>query len=173
MKVWSTAKTRFIERFQRGQSLRLHMTLILLATVGAGLLATRLLLALHLNKVVVRYPLAVLFAYCTFFLGVKLWLKYVAAFPGERQAGRNSSGSGIDWISGSSGSGSSGGSGGSGGGFRGGGGNFGGGGASGGFGEADAVLAGSGAELAPDVSEAGGSAVEAAGSAAGEAEEGQ
>jgi len=55
-------KSLFIKRFESRYRLRLHMSLILLATAGAGLLATRLLLALHLHNVVIRYPLAVLLA---------------------------------------------------------------------------------------------------------------
>jgi hypothetical protein len=74
-------KINFTERFKRRKPLRLHMTLILVATVCSGFLATRIMLALHLENVLVRYPLAVIFAYLVFFLSMKLWLKYVAVSP--------------------------------------------------------------------------------------------
>ncbi len=160
-------KTRFMQRFKGLHSLRFHMSLILLATVGSGLLATRLMLGLGLKNMAVRYPLAVLSAYLIFFLLVKLWLKLVVSLPFSGQ--KNSSGS-FNLLPDLSGSSSSGGTAsGSGGGFRGGGGNFGGGGASGSFGDMDAVLAGSGAEMASSGVEAGGGVAEAAGGAAGDA----
>lgn len=62
----------------------MHMSLILVATVCSGFLATRSMLALHLDNVLVRYPLAVVCAYLVFFLSVKLWLKYVAVSPAKR-----------------------------------------------------------------------------------------
>lgn len=37
------------------------------------------MLALNLDNVLIRYPLAVIFAYFIFFISVKLWLKYVAS----------------------------------------------------------------------------------------------
>ena len=86
-----TQKISFIKRFKSRQHLRLHMSLILLATVCSGLLATRIMLALQLQNVMVRYPLAVIFAYLTFFIGVKLWLKYVASFLAVRSSRDTSS----------------------------------------------------------------------------------
>lgn len=82
-------KINFTERFKRQHSLRSHMSLILLATVCSGFLATRTMLALHLENVLLRYPLAVLFAYLIFFVSVKLWLKYVAAAPAKQNAHNN------------------------------------------------------------------------------------
>ncbi len=160
-------KSKFIRRFQSFHSLRCHMSLILLATVGSGLLATRLLLALGLKNVTVRYPLAVLSAYLVFFLLVKLWLKFVVSLSFFSQ--RNSSGS-FNVLPDISGSSSSGGTGsGSGGRFRGGGGNFGGGGASGSFAAVDSSLAESSAGAAAGAIDSGGGVAEAGGSAAGEA----
>lgn len=66
------------------------MTLILVATVCSGFLATRIMLALHLENVLVRYPLAVVCAYLVFFLSMKLWLKYVAVAPTQRSTPDNS-----------------------------------------------------------------------------------
>jgi hypothetical protein len=74
-------KINFTERFKRRKPLRLHMSFILIATVCSGFLATRIMLALHLENVLIRYPLAVVCAYLVFFLSMKLWLKYVAVSP--------------------------------------------------------------------------------------------
>lgn len=72
-------KINFTERFKNRHSLRFHMSLILMTTVFSGFLATRILLALNLENVLVRYPVSVIFAYLVFIMSVKLWLKYVAA----------------------------------------------------------------------------------------------
>lgn len=66
------------------------MSLILIATVCAGFLATRILLALNVENVILRYPLAVIFAYLIFFISVKLWLKYVTPVPVTQKAHSNS-----------------------------------------------------------------------------------
>ncbi|TAL24004.1 MAG: hypothetical protein EPN94_08270 [Nitrospirae bacterium] len=42
-------------------------------------MATKILLLLHVQKMFVRYPLAVLFSYLSFFMFVKIWLWYVSA----------------------------------------------------------------------------------------------
>jgi len=164
-------KSNFIKRFTSHHPLRFHMSLILLATVCSGLLATRIMLALQLKNVVIRYPLAVVFAYLTFFIFVKIWLKYVVSFPAA-PARRGTAGSTLDLLPNGSVSGSSGGGTKLGEGFRGGGGNFGGAGASGSFAEVDSALAESGAEVAASGLDAGGSVAEAAGGAAGEAASG-
>lgn len=83
-------KIDFTERFKRRHSLRFHMSLILLATVCSGFLATRTMLALHLENVLLRYPLAVLCAYLVFFVSVKLWLRYIAPAPATQNAHNNS-----------------------------------------------------------------------------------
>ncbi|MBT0654325.1 hypothetical protein [Geomobilimonas luticola] len=66
------------------------MSLILLATVCAGFLATRIMLGLDLDNVMIRYPLAVVFAYVVFFTAVKLWLKYIATTPAAHKVHDNS-----------------------------------------------------------------------------------
>lgn len=162
----SLKSSSFAARFRRRYRLRWHMSLILLATFSSGLLATRIMLALHLDNVMVRYPLAVVFAYLLFFVWVKLWLKFLVPVPAGR-TGRDSSGG---WFNIGGGSSSSGSSGGSGKGFGGGGGNFGGAGATGGFAESAAVLTeGAAAETAAAGSETGSSAASAAGDAVGDA----
>lgn len=66
---------KFKERF----FLRFHMSLILLGAGLFGFLASTLLLHLHLENIVIRYPLAVLLSYLAFFLFVKIWLWYLSA----------------------------------------------------------------------------------------------
>ena len=83
-------KIKFTERFKKRHYLRFHMSLILIATVCSGFLATRIMLALHLDNVLLRYPLAVLFAYFIFFIAVKIWLKYIAPSPPTQKANNNS-----------------------------------------------------------------------------------
>jgi hypothetical protein len=55
---------------------RFHVALILLAVVVAGVLANALLLRLGLRSLPGRYALDVLIGYASFFVGVKLWLRY-------------------------------------------------------------------------------------------------
>jgi hypothetical protein len=64
--------------------LRFHMLLILTATALSGLLATKVLLLLHVKSMLVRYPIAVVFSYLAFFGFVKLWLFYLASSGGGR-----------------------------------------------------------------------------------------
>jgi hypothetical protein len=154
----TSKKSTFIERFKSRRRLRLHMSLILSATVGAGLLATWTMLALGLKNVMIRYPLAVVAAYLVFLLSIKLWLKLVFSFA------KKSSGS-LNFVN-VSGSGSSGGSSGAGD-FKGGGGGFGGGGASGSF-EANALLAQGSSEAFSAGADTGGGVTQAAGSAVGD-----
>ena len=71
-------KINFTERFKKRIPLRLHMTGILLATGLSGLLTTRCLLAMGVDNIVIRYPLAVLFSYLMFFALIKLWLSFLA-----------------------------------------------------------------------------------------------
>ena len=132
-------RINFTERFKKRHSLRFHMTLILLMTICSGFLATRILLAFHLKNVVLRYPLAVVFAYLVFFISIKLWLKYIAPSPiPQKTHSKSSDVLGVlpdIPISGSSGGSSSVGEI-----FSGGGGGFGGGGATGGFDEISSAL---------------------------------
>jgi len=83
-------KINFTERFKNRHPLRFHMSLILVATVCSGFLATRIMLALHLENVLLRYPLAVVFAYLVFFVSVKLWLKYISPVPAQQKIHDNS-----------------------------------------------------------------------------------
>ena len=69
----------FMRHIRERFFLRFHMSLILLATALAGLLASKLLLILGMGNIVIRCPLTVLCSYLSFFLFVKLWLAYLSA----------------------------------------------------------------------------------------------
>jgi hypothetical protein len=70
-------KSRIIRFLKERLLLRFHMSLILIGTFLAGLLVSKLLLVLHVNSMLVRYPIAVLFSYISFFVFVHIWLWYV------------------------------------------------------------------------------------------------
>ena len=118
-------RKRFISSLRKRFSLRLHMTLILLATSMAGVLASKLLLLLGLHNVALRYPITVLCAYLVFFVAIKIWLWLMTDAPVSTGnfAANNLLGN-LDFPLPGGGTGPS---------FAGGGGGFGGGGASGDF----------------------------------------
>src|SRR6266567_2792247 len=166
-------KITFTERFKNRLPLRLHMTLILLATGLSGLLTTRLLLAAGVEDIVIRYPLAVLFSYLVFFILIKLWLKYLAVTPTQEVREKKSSlgdtlSNFADFPSGGGGSGGS--FSGAGGHFSGGGGQFLGGGTSGGFDDMGAIITeGAGNAISETAGNAAGSVAEGSGSVIGDA----
>jgi hypothetical protein len=123
-------RTRFISSLRKRFSLRLHMTLILLATSMAGVLASKGMLQIGLGNVAVRYPVTVLFAYMVFFVAIKIWLWLMTDAPASSSTNTGnrvldnidipipSGGGGVEPV------------------FSGGGGDFGGGGATADFGDA-------------------------------------
>ncbi|MBI4893080.1 MAG: hypothetical protein HY821_20825 [Acidobacteria bacterium] len=68
---------RFRQRILRQYFVRFHMGLLLTATTAAGLVSSKLLLLAGLHSVLWRYPIAVAFAYLTFFGLTRLWVAYV------------------------------------------------------------------------------------------------
>jgi hypothetical protein len=70
----SVDRKRFMTSLKKRFSLRLHMTMILMATSLAGVLASKGMLAVGLHNVALRYPITVLFAYLVFFATIKIWL---------------------------------------------------------------------------------------------------
>lgn len=64
--------------------LRFHMTLILVAVALSGLGISKLLAAVGLTHIQLRYPLAVVCAYGVFFVLVRIWLWYVSLAHEER-----------------------------------------------------------------------------------------
>lgn len=119
-------------------SLRLHMTLILIATFAVGLLTVHGLFAIHVAKLWMRYAIAVIVAYAAFLGLLKIWLVYFAICI-RHAHGKSSSGGGVDIgdFCDFSGSGSSSGSSSAVSELSSGGGKFGGGGASGSWGTAE------------------------------------
>jgi hypothetical protein len=78
-----TLRRRLGQRF----FVRWHMSLILAGVVLAGLGASRVLLALGIRSMPVRWLLVLVFAYGVFFVLVRLWMAYVASlWPAEAQA---------------------------------------------------------------------------------------
>ena len=67
---------RLKKRILKQYFVRLHMGLILSATMAAGLLASKGFLEAGVHSVVVRYPLAVLAAYVLFLGMTRLWIRY-------------------------------------------------------------------------------------------------
>jgi hypothetical protein len=72
------ARKRVVERVRRrllsGGWPRLFVSFLLVLTGAAGFLTSYALLHIGLTKMAVRYPLAVLTAYCVFLLLLRLWL---------------------------------------------------------------------------------------------------
>jgi hypothetical protein len=135
------ARKTFMRRIEERFFLRFHMSLILLATALSGVLSTTVMLHLKVENIVVRYPLAVVFAYLAFFLFVKLWLKYISS--SQPLKGLDPAGDVLPDLPGFSGGSGTGGSGPA---FRGGGGGSGGGGAAAAF---DGPVANSQAVVVP------------------------
>jgi hypothetical protein len=152
-------KARFRRFLEKRFSLRLHMFLILTGVFCIGLLTSKLLLALQVRSMLLRYPLAVVCSYIAFFGLVKLWLLYLSSSTGSRtsflESGSDTGSSGLpDFSLNFSGPGSGGSS------FSGGGGAFSGGGASGSFDLAPEIsTSNAGGGLAGDIADSAGDAV--------------
>jgi len=71
------AKKQLAAYFLKRFFVRFHISLILAFAFTAGLLATKGFLALGLETMHWRWPLALLVAYGAFLLGVRVWLSYV------------------------------------------------------------------------------------------------
>lgn len=78
----SRIRDRFLRRIRTSFLVRFHMAIILLGTALSGVLYSKILLELHLHSMAVRFPVAVVLSYLTFFLFVKLWLGYVSRAAG-------------------------------------------------------------------------------------------
>src|SRR5690349_6468673 len=83
-------KERARRWLERHFFLRIHMSLILIATFSAGLAATKGLLLLGIDSLLLRYGLAVVAAYLVFLLLIRIWIMYV------RGGGIEFDGSGVD-----------------------------------------------------------------------------
>ena len=149
-------KRKFKSYIARRFFIRFHMSLILIGTILAGLLFSKLLLLAALEKMSIRYPVVVLISYLCFFGFIRLWLLYirnrekvaesVLDITGDALSAKDIPSSGMPNV-----------------GF--GGGEFGGGGASGSFGDigASAVLKSSSSGVGEVAGEAGGSLLDEGG----------
>jgi len=107
--------TRFRQRLVRQYTVRFHMSLLLAATMAAGVLSSKLLLLAGLHSVLLRYPLAVFSSYLVFTGLARLWVAYVLTNAVASQghsffSGRSSNSSALDFdlpLGGGSGSSSS------------------------------------------------------------------
>lgn len=81
----------FQNHLPRHYSLRLHMSIILVATTLSGVLFSKILFFLHVVDFRIRYPFAVIFAYLVFFACIKLWLALISPF-------KEATASSADWI---------------------------------------------------------------------------
>jgi hypothetical protein len=86
----TSLRQAFQKQMERRYSLRLHMTLMLLATSLSGIVFSKLLLAFGLGDLRIRYALAVVSSYFVFFACVKLWLRWIASIKEPN--------SGVDWL---------------------------------------------------------------------------
>ncbi len=118
-------------------SLRLHMTVILVATFAVGLLTVHGLFAIHVAKLWMRYAIAVIVAYGAFLGLLKIWLVYFAICIKHAHGKSSAGGVDISDFCDFSGGGSSSGSSSSVSDLSSGGGKFGGGGASGSWGDGE------------------------------------
>lgn len=75
--VETRIKQGILRSLTRRFFLRFHVAILLLWAFCVGLLTARLMLALGADSMLVRYPVAVLAAYCAFLIGVRVWLAYV------------------------------------------------------------------------------------------------
>lgn len=70
--------------------IRAHMA-VMLGLVGiAGILASRILVAMGMRSMALRYPIAVAVSYLVFFGLVRMWLAYIARVSGARRGGPSS-----------------------------------------------------------------------------------
>jgi hypothetical protein len=118
--------------------IRLHMTILILLVLLAGLLASRGLTFAGVRNMGVRYAIAVLFSYLVFFVLVRIWIAYVCRASRSRESASSSESSADVGDLFSGGSGGSGGSASGAGKLVEGGGRFGGGGSSASFADAQA-----------------------------------
>lgn len=71
------SKGRFKRMLGRRFMVRFHMTLIVIAVVGASLGTSKLLLMAGVSNMVARYPLMVVSGVLVFLVCIKLWLWYI------------------------------------------------------------------------------------------------
>src|SRR2546430_14311693 len=73
--------------------IRLHMTILILLVLLAGLLASRGLTHTGGRNMGLRYPIAVFFSYLVFFVLVRIWIAYVCRASRSRRESASRPGS--------------------------------------------------------------------------------
>ena len=76
-------KRRLMEKISKSYFVRVHMFIILCATVLSGVVFSKVLVLVGLHRMPLRYGIAIVLSYLMFFLFIKLWLLYIGV-------GRNS-----------------------------------------------------------------------------------
>lgn len=80
-------RQRFLQAFRKRFFLRFHMTLIMIAVLFSGVLASKILWAVGVTSMAARYPMAVVCSYGVFFALVSIWLWYIhSAQDGDQAA---------------------------------------------------------------------------------------
>jgi len=91
----------FKREFLHRHFVRCHMTILVIATMAAGLAATKLMLLAGLTRVEFRYPLATVIAVLSFLGFTRLWIGYVRSRYAHRRGLERRSGlegpSRLDW----------------------------------------------------------------------------
>jgi hypothetical protein len=64
----------FVKKLCKHFSLRLHMTLILLATALVGIISSKVLLISGFQNPALRFPLAIIVSYMFFYIAIRIWL---------------------------------------------------------------------------------------------------
>ncbi|MCU1233887.1 MAG: hypothetical protein JWP63_1854 [Candidatus Solibacter sp.] len=68
---------RYARRIAHTYFIRFHMSLILAAVIGSGVLTSKALLELGVHALRLRYPIGVLVSYLVFLTLVRIWIWYV------------------------------------------------------------------------------------------------
>jgi hypothetical protein len=70
-------KQKFKRQFIKSTFTRFHMSLILMGTILAGVVFSKLLLLAGLQHMLIRFIVVLILAYLSFFLFMRLWLNYL------------------------------------------------------------------------------------------------
>jgi len=95
-----STKSRLRKAIMKHYSVRMHMTLIILASIASGMLLSKALLVFGLDSMTLRYLLAIVIGYLVFLLGVRIWLHCTGFDRGVVRSSGIVAGSGV--VAGSS-----------------------------------------------------------------------
>ncbi len=89
-------KRRLMEKIGQSYFVRVHMFIILSATVLSGVVFSKILVLLGLHRMSLRYGIAIVLSYLMFFLFIKLWLLYIGV--GRNAGGENTNQEKGSWM---------------------------------------------------------------------------